>query len=1087
MQRPLLAHPVLDSIQQPDPGSPQSGAAQRLPEGSLCSVPLAAILCTEELHRRPRRKPDFEAENRSLLALARVLADAPRTVLQSLADTVMESLNAGSAGVSLLDQDGQNFFWPAVAGQWQHHVGDGTPRDFSPCGDVLDCNAPLLFKHIEQRYLYLLPVTPRAEECLLVPFHVGGKTVGTLWAIAHDTQRQFDAEDLRQLESLSRFAAAAFQSVAALDAAVEQANFARSLTDDAVRFGLDMESLNAELRAGERRFHTVFESIDEGFCIIEKVAVEAGKPLDFRFLEANPAFVALAGDSAIVGKTIRQAFLDDSAEADNWLLSFDAVHETGVSSRFERPLAAQGRLLELHAFRTEGKNYRRVAIICKDIAQRRLAEDALRASEAFSRSIIASSPDCIKVLDLQGNLLSMRSGQALLGIEDIRPFLNKSWVEFWGGEDRNNALAAIASAVTGETGRFVGFFRTFRGEPKWWDVAISPIHDVHLKPVQLLAISRDVTQRKLIEDSLLQRTYQFETLVNNAPMGIYLVDADFLVRHVNPVGLPEFGEFPNLIGSDFGAVMHSIWEPAQADEMISQFRHTLATGEAYMAPETIGRRVDREATIYQEWQINRIPLPDGSHGVVCYFRDISERYLAQQRTRENEWRLGYATQSARLTYVEVDLASGDARTPDNFSAVMGYGSPGDQEDEGLVGVQALLDHVVPDDRASVQSALQDFFSGKPVGNIDYRVLGDDGVERWIETRWSVVLGPEGRPLKSFATNLDITDRKQAEAALRASEEQFRATFENVAIGIVHLGLDNRWLRVNPAMCRLTGYTAEALTGMAFTDITHPEDLGSNLDQLQRLRAGEIDSFTLEKRYIHRSGRHVWVSVTAALLRDAEGQPLYFIGAIEDITEKKATLAQLDLQRRFVERLTHGMPNTLHVYSRAERRNLWVNRHLGDTLGYSARDIALMGQSFLQRVLHKDDVAAMELHFERVFASADNEVLDFEYRVRDHAGHWRWLRQSDTVFGRDAQGQVLEVVGTAIDVTGRKGIEAELIAALAAAEGANHAKSDFLSRMSHELRSPLNAVLGFAQLLQRGSPPPTPLQQEGVTEILKAGW
>lgn len=165
MQRPLLAHPVLDSIQQPDPGSPQSGAAQRLPEGSLCSVPLAAILCTEELHRRPRRKPDLEAENRSLLALARVLADAPRTVLQSLADTVMESLNAGSAGVSLLDQDGQNFFWPAVAGQWQHHVGGGTPRGFSPCGDVLDCNAPLLFKHIEQRYLYLLPVTPRAEEC----------------------------------------------------------------------------------------------------------------------------------------------------------------------------------------------------------------------------------------------------------------------------------------------------------------------------------------------------------------------------------------------------------------------------------------------------------------------------------------------------------------------------------------------------------------------------------------------------------------------------------------------------------------------------------------------------------------------------------------------------------------------------------------------------------------------------------------------------------------------------------------------------------------------------------------------------------
>ena len=127
------------------------------------------------------------------------------------------------------------------------------------------------------------------------------------------------------------------------------------------------------------------------------------------------------------------------------------------------------------------------------------SEEALRESEAFTRSIIKSSPDCIKVLDLEGNLLSIPSGQALLGIEDIQPFLSTSWIEFWQNEHRLAAQAAVTSARGGEAGNFVGYFRTFHGEPKWWDVAVSPILDVNGQPKHLLAVSRDVTKRRQAE------------------------------------------------------------------------------------------------------------------------------------------------------------------------------------------------------------------------------------------------------------------------------------------------------------------------------------------------------------------------------------------------------------------------------------------------------------------------------------------------------------------------------------------------------------------------------------------------------------
>src|SRR5712692_8104706 len=140
--------------------STQDQSPTALPRDSL--VPLESVLCTEELNRRPMRPRDYETENRALVSLAQALAESPRTILQTLADKMLEVFQAGSAGLSLLTKDGKRFYWPAIAGMWKPHIGGGTPRDFGPCGDVLDRNVPLLFTHFERRYPYLLPVTPPA-------------------------------------------------------------------------------------------------------------------------------------------------------------------------------------------------------------------------------------------------------------------------------------------------------------------------------------------------------------------------------------------------------------------------------------------------------------------------------------------------------------------------------------------------------------------------------------------------------------------------------------------------------------------------------------------------------------------------------------------------------------------------------------------------------------------------------------------------------------------------------------------------------------------------------------------------------------
>ena len=246
-----------------------------IPDGG---VTLDSILCTEELRRRPCRPPDYQKENRALVALASALLDSQSNILQTLAETILEVTQCDSSGLSLLTKDdgGKRFYWPAIAGMWSPHVGGGTPRDYGPCGDVLDRNRTLLFQHFERRYPYLLPVIPAAEECLLVPFYVGGKAVGTIWAIMHSDRRKFDAEDERLMSTLGQFASLAYQTVESIQDLKLQIT-ARERAEAAVR----------ELANGlEVKIRRLVDANIIGIIIFT---------LEGQIIEANEAFLRMVG------------------------------------------------------------------------------------------------------------------------------------------------------------------------------------------------------------------------------------------------------------------------------------------------------------------------------------------------------------------------------------------------------------------------------------------------------------------------------------------------------------------------------------------------------------------------------------------------------------------------------------------------------------------------------------------------------------------------------------------------------------------------------------------------------------------------
>ncbi len=460
-------------------------------------VPLEDILCTEELWRRPQRPPDFEAECRALRNLAAALAQSPRTILQTLADTLLEVFKADSAGMSLLTENGDNFHWAAIAGAWSPHLGGGTPRHFGPCGDVLDRNEPLLFKHWEWRYPYLAEATPLAEEGLLVPFYVGAKAIGTIWTIAHSDRRKFDAEDLRQLQSMARFASAAYQTVQLLDA------------NEASRAAL--ESKEAAARS-KQLLEAIVETTPESIEIVAP---------DETLLQMNAAgrqMIGANGPKQIEGANVIDLIAPESRDV--WKQNHRRVC-AGEKRSWEFDiirLDGTRRQMESHAspIRLPSGTTAHLAIT-RDVTQRKQDDLKIRESEHRFHQLLQALPAAVYTTDQEGRITFYN--EAAVDFAGRRPHLGEPWCVTWRLYNPDGSRLPhdqCPMAVALKEGRPVRGAEAIAERPdgtrRWFAPYPTPLRDSEGRLTGAINMLVDITeqkeaerQRKLLIDELNHR------------------------------------------------------------------------------------------------------------------------------------------------------------------------------------------------------------------------------------------------------------------------------------------------------------------------------------------------------------------------------------------------------------------------------------------------------------------------------------------------------------------------------------------------------------------------------------------------------
>ncbi|HEX8674841.1 MAG TPA: PAS domain S-box protein, partial [Longimicrobium sp.] len=399
---------------------------------------------------------------------------------------------------------------------------------------------------------------------------------------------------------------------------------------------------------------------------------------------------------------------------------------------------------------------------------------------------------------------------------------------------------------------------------------------------------------------------------------------------------------------------------------------------------------------------------------------------------------------------------------------------GYQAGEG-VGISAW-DRVHPDDRAHVRTALAEV-AARPgeTRSSEFRYRASDGAWRTVEAVGKTLTD---NPEDGIVINTrDTTDRKEAEDALRASEERYRALIENAHDIIVVLDPSTGEIRYqSPSMERILGYTPEDSVGQNMFALVHPEDLETAMREISAAASAPGTTGHAEYRFRHKDGS--WrqletfgrtVSPTSA----ADG----LVFNTRDITERKEAEDALRRSEGHFRRLIENGQDNIVIIS-PDGVMTYQSPSVTRILGYTPEE--LVGRSAWELV-HPDDVAVVLRELENTFATP-GVIGHAEYRYRHKDGSWRYLEAFGQTLSTDSPDE--GVVANIRDVTERRLAEEALRRATLEAERANRAKSEFLSRMSHELRTPMNSILGFSQLLSRGTLAAD--QRRGVQHILTAG-
>ena len=327
----------------------------------------------------------------------------------------------------------------------------------------------------------------------------------------------------------------------------------------------------------------------------------------------------------------------------------------------------------------------------------------------------------------------------------------------------------------------------------------------------------------------------------------------------------------------------------------------------------------------------------------------------------------------------------------------------------------------PDDRETVVQAINETLTNKEIYYIQHRVVWPDGSIKWIEASGNLVWDSKGNPIKLTGTAQDITSKKQFEL----EKEDWKTRYEIITASsgqvIYDYDLASGRIIWSGLIREVLGYSPNEMDDIVeWIELIHPQDREAVRVKLEEAEK-ELIVYDIPYRIKTKSGDYLTMHDRGIFLTDATGKAYRMLGTMQDITQQQVAEAQLEQSNRLRESIESAMPGVLYVFDLKAQRNVYANRNLAVALGYTTEEIHDLGNDLVRLLVHPDDIVNMPGWTNENFGT----VKETQYRMKTKDGNWRWFMGRDTVFQRDEEGNVLQIVGMAQDVTERKKMEEEL--------------------------------------------------------------
>jgi PAS domain S-box-containing protein len=490
------------------------------------------------------------------------------------------------------------------------------------------------------------------------------------------------------------------------------------------------------------------------------------------------------------------------------------------------------------------------------------------------------------------------------------------------------------------------------------------------------AFVRDITKRKRAEETIKESEERYRALIENFPAGnITVFDRKHCLTFVGGEDAKNYGAAETFVGRPLSEVA-----PPETYAVVEPNLRLAFAGNTVTYETPHEGRTYRATAAPLYWK-NGVVVE-----VIVTAANITEQKQIEEALRESEERFRLLAEVTNDAIWDWDLISNELWWNEGFEKLFGF-----RRDEIEKTIESWYNRVHPEDRDRVIPGIHRLIAEGGVDWSDeYRFLCKSGRYAYVLDRGHVIRNTSGKAVRMVGGMRDLTERREAEAALLASEERFRTTFEQAPIGMAEISPEGNFEKVNPKLCEMFGYPAEELLALSAPGLTHREDVATTATLVAEVLAGRRTTFEADKRYIRKDGSVLWAHAISTILRDAAGLPRTFIAVIEDVTARKRAdqaiqslparlLKAQDEERRRIARELHDSTaqelavvamNLGRLEEWIEGRDAWAENLLADSLAVLAqgnRDLRTLAHLLHPPMLEELGLAGALRHYVEGFS------------------------------------------------------------------------------------------------------------------------